>query len=477
MPLQLGCQTDVPDAYLAALLFPWQVLLKYDPAPDTRAAGLEALGRAPECRYFTGRVDDVAGGPQGPLRFAPSDLVPNVFGYFPLDGPGASEPTGQPLEGDLAGPCGAVCRGACGADCPSTNCTVTYRTRCESDGGVWHLTIYNCGVHDGCVAHDDCYDDCHRSYGCGTWGAALCRRGCDAVASGTYSTGVAGLWAKGYGPFQRRIDFEYRAPGGPWDCSCVAEGTPITLADGSHRRIEALAPGDRLAALELDGGALTTATVLQVLVHRAGRLDLDQLVVASGQRLEVTGNHPVLTPSGFVQVEALRPGDAVLVLDEALRQTRAERLVAVTRRHSATSTTYNLQTTAGNYVAADILVHNKCLGAGSAVETPAGPRPVESLRPGDLVRGERGGERRWTPVLAAYRKETVLPALPGKRLAPALALTANHVVTAAARPAGELDAPDEALAGPVFDLDTGTGNYLADGVLLEAANSTLRCER
>jgi len=34
-----------------------------------------------------------------------------------------------------------------------------------------------------------------------------------------------------------------------------------------------------------------------------------------------------------------------------------------------------------------------------------------------------------------------------------------------------------AVEGSVYDLETGTGNFVAGGVLLEAANSTLDCAR
>lgn len=45
-----------------------------------------------------------------------------------------------------------------------------------------------------------------------------------------------------------------------------------------------------------------------------------------------------------------------------------------------------------------------CFVAGTAVATPAGPRPIEALRPGDLVlsRDEATGESAWRPVVQTF---------------------------------------------------------------------------
>lgn len=167
----------------------------------------------------------------------------------------------------------------------------------------------------------------------------------------------------------------------------------------------------------------------------------------------------------------------MFIIDNLRLQTRQEQLISVTRRHSTSTMTYNLKTTAGNYFAADMLIHNKCLSAQSTIHTMRGEVAISELQPGDLVQGLKAGRPVWTPVLAVYRKTTVLPSLPGRQVNDGLALTDNHVLSATGRAAGELLLPAVPIEGPVFDLETGTGNYTANGVVLEAANSTLRSER
>jgi intein/homing endonuclease len=213
-----------------------------------------------------------------------------------------------------------------------------------------------------------------------------------------------------------------------------------------------------------------------VLVHR-GDYALDRLQASGGASLELTGNHPVFTLRGFVRTEDLLVGDTVFIVDEVAAQTRQERLISITRRASTSEVTYNLKTTAGNYFAADLLIHNKCLAGGSQVETRGGFVDVAAIKPGEEVRGAHGGKAEWAKVTAVYTKTTVLPALPGRRVNEHLTLTDNHILSVQRRPAGELNLPAVEVAGPVYDLETRTGNYFAGGVLVEAANSTLERER
>jgi hypothetical protein len=58
------------------------------------------------------------------------------------------------------------CRGACGPNCPST-CADLPDEQCyipDSTGKCYYVCTYNnviqCGTHDGCQEHDDCYDNC-----------------------------------------------------------------------------------------------------------------------------------------------------------------------------------------------------------------------------------------------------------------------------------------------------------------------------
>ena len=129
------------------------------------------------------------------------------------------------------GPCDAKCRGACGADCELENCLRTVEHRCEVDdqgrktGYDERYLIYDCGLHEGCIEHDACYDTCNQTYGCDSWLATACMHDfirntnfaasdinfyCDQKAILHYGLDNTYNWAYGEGPQPVREVFEYR---------------------------------------------------------------------------------------------------------------------------------------------------------------------------------------------------------------------------------------------------------------------------
>lgn len=263
IPLDVGCQGDeeIDAQQVAALLVPLQMRFKYLVTDrESEASRLIALS---ECGY--GSRDENKEEQASFIMFSPAMPVPVVFGYFPFDAEGAVEAprssdeglhtaclnasssvmaaglkTSNPLvkspESILGirineyGPCDAMCRGACGADCPLSNCTLSKELRCEKDeeGGNTGMEIrylsYDCGLHQGCIDHDNCYDQCNEEYGCGTWLAAYCRHlwvadpiilfnhpnwYCDQKAIAEHGVIDPPLWSRGYGPQPMRETFEY----------------------------------------------------------------------------------------------------------------------------------------------------------------------------------------------------------------------------------------------------------------------------
>ena len=270
VPLEIGCVANSDAPQLAALLFPWQMLLKYVDA--NRATSVKTFAKAVSCAYFHELTLD--GGAYPPatsrLRLENDTLVPNVFGIFPFDKNGATELTGvaQSLVGDAIGPCGALCRGACGPDCTPNNCQVgSVDRQCSrnSDGTNNGMATSNvklsCGVHQGCIDHDQCYDDCHKDNGCGTWAAASCRRGCDTAAAGTWGVENATSWMNGGGPFARQQEFLFTDVHTVYDPTHCPPGTTCTVT------LSAYAAGDGGTS---DGGANDVACELG-----AGRYVLD----------------------------------------------------------------------------------------------------------------------------------------------------------------------------------------------------------
>ena len=221
IPLELGCAaTAVANPVAAAVVFPWQMRIKY--VDGDRATSVpEAADRA-SCAY-SDEAAWSATAPRSPgngvLRLSVETPIPNVFGYFAFDESGEAYPsTTTTRDGKLYGACGSRCRGACGPDCTSTNCENRPEWRCMNDGESFtgesmKWDVLRCGVHDGCKWHDDCFDNCLEVYGCGTWRAGVCMHnlltGCDVQAVASYGASNCLSWANGYGPFSGREDFAY----------------------------------------------------------------------------------------------------------------------------------------------------------------------------------------------------------------------------------------------------------------------------
>ncbi len=92
-------------------------------------------------------------------------------------------------------------------------------------------------------------------------------------------------------------------------------------------------------------------------MHPVGETRLDLIRTGGGEVLRLTANHPVLTARGFIVAERLVVGDLVLVLDQATKKTRREKVVEIVLRESTTNVTYNLRTTLGNDFAD---AHSRC---------------------------------------------------------------------------------------------------------------------
>lgn len=99
----------------------------------------------------------------------------------------------------------SVCRGACGASCPSS-CDAEIQYECINPRELARVQIYECGTHQGCREHDDCLDRCAEERAKGFDCAAYCHT--EAIES--YGIESALAWAAGGGPMDSaRIRFEY----------------------------------------------------------------------------------------------------------------------------------------------------------------------------------------------------------------------------------------------------------------------------
>lgn len=254
---------------------------------------------------------------------------------------------------------------------------------------------------------------------------------------------------------------------------CVQAGTKVTMVDGSKQDIERIKPGDRILAFDKDAGKLSEAAVEKLLVHDEITYIMHELVPDKGAPLVVTGNHPVLVKGrGWQHIDSIKPGDVIFQRDNSSGMLGEVTVASIIRDKSEQGTVYNLKTSRGSYIANDILIHNKCLAQGTLIDTPAGRRPIEGILPGDMVMGSVAGKITPVKVTNVYAKDTILPELPGKRLSDKVIATVNHLVVTSGtlKIAGEMPAPDEKIAGTVYDIRTDAGNYMADGLIMVTAD-------
>jgi hypothetical protein len=221
IPLDASCGgVELDLASAQALLLPWQLILKYTSCNPAAAA--RTMAERSACSYF-GTID-TATRPQY-ILMSENDPIPYVHGSAPLDAAGAlsEDPARCPdilssvdfsslfsyemkaLAESYATPCGSKCRGACGPDCEPRNCTKTTTYECDvNEIFMQEFEKHECGVHQGCIDHDDCYDRCDSDYDCAdSWGNWGCHRKCDGECFGTYCKkcvvfgALGGFWIGG----------------------------------------------------------------------------------------------------------------------------------------------------------------------------------------------------------------------------------------------------------------------------------------
>lgn len=178
------------------------------------------------------------------------------------------------------------------------------------------------------------------------------------------------------------------------------------------------------------------------------------LCLPAGQRIRTQQD-------GWQPVEALQPGQILWLPGQA----EACRLAGLIFEQRLAERRYHLLC-AGDVPPLALLTASKCLAAGSRIETPDGPRAVETLRPGEQVWGLEAGLRLPTRVVAVFSKSTTLPALPGRRLSPDVTVTDNHHICWHGLwiHAAQTSLPEQAVRGTVYDLLTETGTYYAAGL-------------
>lgn len=220
IPLDVACATqELEPRVMAALLFPYQAVLKY--LTPARAERTGELAKASHCSWFMDpkAAPDHRAHPVLPL-LANGQVVPAAFGYLPFDDAGALPEANVsrsiiPADQNVFGPGNSMCRGACGADCEENNCGQPRdEWRClqqngHNTGEKERFQRYTCGEHPGCIEHDACFDNCKAVFGVGSFTSGLCMRGCDLQAASGYGAGQGLEWAQGHGPYTHEKTYDY----------------------------------------------------------------------------------------------------------------------------------------------------------------------------------------------------------------------------------------------------------------------------
>jgi len=159
--------------------------------------------------------------------------------------------------------------------------------------------------------------------------------------------------------------------------SCVLEGT-LVATPGGTTPIEALRAGD----LVLGRGASGEDRVGTVVAtRRAERNAHIQIVLASGETLGVTAEHPVAAAGAWIRAGQLVVGDCVDTQRDRLRIVRIE-------RRSGPVRVCDLQVDGcANFFANGVLVHNKSFAPRPPEDDPADKALIGDWEGWDTVRG------------------------------------------------------------------------------------------
>ena len=107
---------------------------------------------------------------------------------------------GAPALRDIGLTSGALCRGACGIDCPAHRCSPeadyvkVINKGTASQGICTYPNVVACDSHQGCRDHDACYDVCTESRGESSL-FGTCHQACNTDCFNTFGYTSCALWA------------------------------------------------------------------------------------------------------------------------------------------------------------------------------------------------------------------------------------------------------------------------------------------
>ncbi|HTT41941.1 MAG TPA: aconitate hydratase AcnA [Steroidobacteraceae bacterium] len=193
--------------------------------------------------------------------------------------------------------------------------------------------------------------------------------------------------------------------------TCIAEGTPVLLADGTSRRIESLPDAGGVYILGANAERRLTAAPQTELMAR-GERECVSLVLQDGRTLVCTGDHRIMTADGrWVRADELRVGQdrVVMGLEAPLDSVGADEKGFVLEAGDARFTMDSMYERARTLAFARLLGHllsdgsiselgQARMNVGQAMDREAVLRDVELLT-GRRPIATAYDERKWTIVL------------------------------------------------------------------------------
>jgi hypothetical protein len=154
---------------------------------------------------------------------------------------------------------------------------------------------------------------------------------------------------------------------------CFAPDAPVTMTDGSSKKISSLAVGDVVLGYSAQTRTFMPTTVVKVDQHTnrdfqltgvwlsaVNELTADtRTALTAPTLLEATANHPVLTATGRKALGDVKAGDVLYHYERGTNQVVAYRVVQLEQKTRPVKIVYNLTTESGAYLVGETVVLDK----------------------------------------------------------------------------------------------------------------------
>jgi hypothetical protein len=154
---------------------------------------------------------------------------------------------------------------------------------------------------------------------------------------------------------------------------CFAPEAPVTMADGSSKKIVDITAGDVIMGYDSKTRTLSPTRVTNVSVHQSNQFPLtavwltpvseltadNRTALTAPSLLEATANHPVLTATGRKALGEMKVGEVLYRYDAAVNGVSAYKVVRVNQAVRTVFSVYNLATESGAYLVDGTVVLDK----------------------------------------------------------------------------------------------------------------------